>query len=212
MTTQGPEPAERSPRSELAVPDGQHICLLYADDDERLRLIAAFLSAGRRTHRKLLYITHGRSVDDARARFAELNVDLGEETGAELKTTADAYFPDGRFDPDRMCDGLDAFSRDAVSAGFAGCRCSGEMDWATLDVPGAERLLEYETMLTDMIEVRPFSGVCQYDVRLFDGHRLLDIVAVHPFLLVGGQVLRNPNFVRREEFRTRRAPADAHPL
>jgi hypothetical protein len=73
------------------------------------------------------------------------------------------------------------------------------MGWATRRPPGYERLIEYESMLNDVIEREPFSGICQYDVRLFDGPTLLAVMEVHPYLLVRGQVLRNPNYVRRSE-------------
>jgi hypothetical protein len=176
------------------------MCLLYRDDVEQLRSIARFFSAAAEERHKVLYITDQRSPAEVRRRFAELRVDLGESSGAEVQTTAEAYHPDGRFVPERMLSGLDTFASRSVEAGFAGCRCAGEMGWASRDVPGAERLLEYEVMLTDVIERQPFSGICQYDVRLFDGPMLLSILEVHPFLLVRGQVLRNPNYVRRNEF------------
>jgi hypothetical protein len=72
------------------------------------------------------------------------------------------------------------------------------MGWAARRIPGAERLIQYEVMLTDVIERQPFSGICQYDVRLFDGPTILAVVEVHPFVLVRGQILRNPNYVRRD--------------
>jgi hypothetical protein len=176
------------------------MCLLYRDDVEQLRTIARFFSAAAVERHKVLYITDARSPADVRRRFAQLGVDLGEPSGAEVQTTTEAYHPDGRFEPERMLAGLDSFATRSVDSGFAGCRCAGEMGWAARDVPGAERLIEYEVLLTDVIERQPFSGICQYDVRLFDGPTLLSILEVHPFLLVRGQVLRNPNFVRKNEF------------
>lgn len=183
--------------TQLSVPNGLHMCLLYRDDVEQLRTVARFFSAAAEEKHKILYITDKRTPAEVRRRFAGLHVDLGEGSGAEVKTTTEAYHPDGRFEPERMLAGLDSFATRSVETGFAGCRCAGEMGWAARQVPGAERLLEYEIMLTAVIERQPFSGICQYDVRLFDGPTLLSILEVHPYLLVRGQVLRNPNFVRR---------------
>jgi hypothetical protein len=171
--------------------------MLYRDSDEQFRTIAGFFAAALRDKHKLLYITDASPADEVRRRFAELGVDLGASSGAEVKTTVESYHPQGRFDPEAMCAGLEEFARRAIGERFAGCRCTGEMGWAARGIPGAERLIEYEVMLTDVIERLPFSGICQYDVRLFDGPTILAILEVHPFLLVRGQILRNPNFVRR---------------
>jgi hypothetical protein len=200
---------------DLGVPDGQHICLLYGDEKEQFRTTAGFFAAARASRHKLLYITDTNPVEVVRQRFFELGVDLGRHTGAEVQTTSEAYHPEGRFEPEVMCDGLEAFAARAIADGFAGCRCTGEMGWAARKIPGAERLIDYETMLNDVIERQPFSGICQYDVRLFDGPTILAVLEVHPYLLVRGRVLRNPNFVRRAIPRSSGAPpatADARRL
>jgi hypothetical protein len=181
--------------AELGVPHGHHICLLYGDEEEQLRSTAGFLAAGLQGGHKLLYITDTAPVAEVRRRFAELGAGLG--ASLEVKTTFESYHPTGRFEPEVMCAGLEAFAARAMAEGFAGCRCTGEMGWAARRIPGSERLVEYEAMLTDVIERQPFSGICQYDVRLFDGPTILAVIEVHPYLLVRGQILRNPNYVRR---------------
>jgi hypothetical protein len=181
------------------VPSGQHICLLHRDDEERFRVLAPFFSAALHQKHKLMYMTDGISADDVCERFESLGVDF-RSSSTEVQTTKEAYFPDGQFRPEAMCAALADYSRGAVRLGFTGVRCSGEMDWASRGVPGSERLLDYEAMLTPLIERMPFSGICQYDVRLFDGPTILAILELHPFLLVRGQVLENPNYVRRGEW------------
>jgi hypothetical protein len=186
------------PLGDLGVPHGQHMCLLFADEQEQLRTIAGFFAAGRRGGHKLLYITDTAPAAEVRRRFGELGVDLGTTSGAEVKTSAEAYHPTGRFEPEAMCADLEAFAAGTIADGFAGCRCSGEMSWAARRIPGSERLLEYEAMLNQVVERLPLSGICQYDVRLFDGPTILAVIEVHPYLLVRGQILRNPNYVRRD--------------
>jgi hypothetical protein len=193
------------------VPHGQHICLLFQDDAEQLQSIARFFAAALAGKSRILYITDTRSVDEVRRRFAAARVDLTSAQGAEVRTTAEAYFPNGRFEPEVMCDALEAFAREAVATGFTGCRCTGEMGWALRRVPGSERLLEYEAMLTPLIERLPFSGICQYDTRLFDGATILSLLELHPFVLVRGQVMRNPNFVGKAAPRPERPVGDERP-
>lgn len=192
----------------LDVPSGRHICMLYGNDDERLHEIVRFLSAGQRQRHKLLYIADSESADPVRRQLEAAGLD----PGTEVRTTIESYHPDGRFDPDAMLGSLEGFCATAIRDGFRGCRCTGEMTWATRNIPGAERLIEYEIKLTDVIERNPFSGICQYDVRRFDGRTILAVLEVHPYLLLRGHVLQNPNYVRDPSHASRQASSDARPL
>ena len=42
--------------------------------------------------------------------------------------------------------------------------------------------------------------MCQYDARLFDGATLFKVLQIHPFMVAQGQVVRNPYYLRPEEF------------
>lgn len=198
--------------SGIGVPDARHMCLLYRDEQDQFRQVARFFEAALQSAHKILYITDTNPAEEVRRRFAELGVDLGTSSGAEVKTTIESYHPAGRFEPERMCASIETLVARALAEGFAGSRCAGEMGWAARKIPGSERLIEYETMLTHIIERLPFSGICQYDVRLFDGPTILAILDVHPFLLVSGQVLRNPNYVQRNVAAVTGTPRDECPV
>jgi hypothetical protein len=40
--------------------------------------------------------------------------------------------------------------------------------------------------------------VCQYDLRRFDGAILMDVMRVHPFIMIRGSVMRNPFYLSAE--------------
>jgi hypothetical protein len=42
--------------------------------------------------------------------------------------------------------------------------------------------------------------MCLYDARLFDGATLFKVLQVHPYMIARGQIVRNPFYVRPEEF------------
>lgn len=185
----------RTPHASLRVPHGRHICLLFGDDDDRFRVLARFFRGALEEHHRALYVSDTSSASELGQRFAQFGVDLGEHgEAAAVWPASDAYFPEGRFEPEQMLASLAAFSAAAVATGFGGSRCAGEMSWAARGVPGSERLIEYEMMLTDVIERLPFSGICQYDVRRFDGPTLLSILEVHPYMISRGQILANPAY------------------
>lgn len=178
------------------VVSGQHICLMFGDDDERFDLLARFFAAARTGGHELLFVTDTLGVVGTRERFAAAGFDFPHPPAGVINSTDEAFFPAGRFDPEEMLDFLEDQAKGSLEEGFAGFRAAGEMTWALRGIPGSERLVEYELMLTEVIERTPMAGICQYDVRRFDGPTLLAILEVHPFMIVRGQVLRNPNFRR----------------
>jgi hypothetical protein len=48
--------------------------------------------------------------------------------------------------------------------------------------------------------VAPVTAVCQYDARSFDGAVIMDILKVHPLMVIRGSVIHNPFFIKPEEF------------
>lgn len=68
-----------------------------------------------------------------------------------------------------------------MADGYDGMYVIGEMSWAAPgDVPGAERLGEYETAVNEVCATRPVTTLCQYDRRDFDVPRLTEFVGLHP--------------------------------
>ena len=117
-----------------------------------------------------------------------------------LSGTRDVYFPDDRFDPDRMLGLLADFHRESVQAGYRAARVIGEMLPEVLELPGGERLLEYECRVTLLLREVPVTSVCQYDARTFDGATIMDVLKVHPQMVVRGAVINNPFYIPPEAF------------
>ena len=93
--------------------------------------------------------------------------------------------------------------------GCPAVRATGETSWAVRGIPGCDRLLEYEARLNTALETVPVTAVCQYDVNLFDGGTILDVLRVHPIMISRGQLVKNPFYVGPEEFLANRRPARA---
>ena len=72
------------------------------------------------------------------------------------------------------------------------CLVEGRADKASL--------LEYEARLNMLVAEHPITACCQYDVRRFDGRTIMDVLAVHPVMIVRGQVVKNPYYTDPNEF------------
>ena len=84
--------------------------------------------------------------------------------------------------------------------GYTAARVIGEMLPEVQDMPGGDRLLEYESRVSQLLETHPVTAVCQYDARQFDGATIMDILKVHPWMVVRGSVVHNPFHIPPEEY------------
>jgi hypothetical protein len=185
--------------SEKRFLSGSHICLLYGDEDERLDVLARFFEAGRLDNERMVYVHAGGSEEQARAGLER----HGFTASPQLHTrrSEEVYYPHGEFAPDRVLDLTRKFFEHALAEGFSGGRGSGEL-WCTTASPPPDTgvVLDYEARLTQLLAEYPSTIVCQYDVRRFDGVTVMDILSVHPYTIVRGQLLVNPFYVEPDRF------------
>jgi hypothetical protein len=178
-------------------PEGTHICYLYDDEEEHKRFMSAFVSSGIEDREGVTYLADAAPDMLGRA-IEELGIASPSRAPHDQFTVATAmetYCPGGRFDPDSMLDRLrDMYAFDCA-AGYAGGRVTGEMSWALHDIPGSDRLIEYEGRINAMLKTNPLTVICQYDTRKFDGATIFDVLSVHPIMIVHGQIMRNPFYV-----------------
>ena len=84
--------------------------------------------------------------------------------------------------------------------GYSFCRLVGEMTWALRDAPGVEHLVGYESELNRVTSSYPVIVLCLYDLDLFSGEVVVNIVKTHPQVLVQGILVENPYYVGPDEF------------
>lgn len=187
-------------------PAGAHMCQIFGEDEERLDALLKFLSSGLEAGERTACFTE--KLDDARlaSHLAEHGLSCDELTRSGTFSragTGEVYFQDGRFDPDRMIGLLRQFYADSVAGGFPAARVIGEMTEKVQHVPGGSRLTEYESRVSLLLREAPITAVCQYDANAFDGATILNILKVHPMMVIRGVVVRNPYYVPAEEFLAR---------
>jgi len=189
--------------TEERFPVGSHVCLIYESEAERRRLLSKFLEAGLRDGERVLYLTDVMKPGELVDWLTDLGIDLPTGPDADRFTVSDAesvYCKGGEFKPERMFEFWGDLYDDAVARDYPAVRATGETSWAVRGIPGSERLLEYEALLNKALEKVPVTAVCQYDVNLFDGGTILDILRVHPIMISRGQLVKNPFYMGPDEF------------
>ncbi|QDG53177.1 hypothetical protein FIV42_21245 [Persicimonas caeni] len=179
---------------------GSHICYIYSSDEERLETLAKFFKAGCEDNEKLLYVSDTLAPAQLRERMQQMGVDLADKCDALVETTESAYAPEGRFSAEAMLEEVRTFYADAIDEGYSGARCTGEMNWAAGEIECAETAMEYEAQVNELFKHYPCTGICQYDARQFPGDVLMDVLQVHPYMIVRGQLVLNPYYRDPQEF------------
>jgi hypothetical protein len=190
--------AERDPFSEH-----NHMCLIYDDDEQRKKIMSQFVADGLAAGASVCYFADTTPLEEVRSWGEGVSVnstDEGKDSAFQLYSTESIYYPDGMFNPNRMIELVRNLCTQALNDGYVGVRGTGETSWWLEDIPGAKQLLEYEAQLNDICQSGSLTAVCQYDARRLDGAVLLNVLRVHPMMIVHGQIVRNPYYVRPEQF------------
>lgn len=185
------------------VPIGSHVCQVYTEDEERDHCIAEFLLRGIMANEAVACFSDHCSQSKLRSSLEKHGVLLDQEFSSGRLTHASAeatYFENGTFDPARLIGLFGQFHAASVAQQRSGARIIGEMSPRVAQIQGGSRLLEYESRVNYELRERPATVVCQYAARAFDGAVLMDVLSVHPMLVVRGNVVQNPFYVPPEKY------------
>ncbi len=185
------------------IPECHHLCLIYDSEEQRRKIVSEYLAAGLKRGEFVRYFSDVTAPEDVRAWLSESGIDLpkAEADGYfDIVKAENAYYPSGRFVPQEVLDSVAARYTMLKKTGYSGSRVTGEMTWVLRNIPDSNRLLEYEIGLNMITDPFPHIGMCQYDARFFDGATLFKVLKVHPYMIAQGQIVRNPFYMRPEEF------------
>ncbi|MBA4384514.1 MAG: hypothetical protein C0410_07240 [Anaerolinea sp.] len=182
------------------IPDCTHICLIFDNEEQRQKIVAEYIAAGLKQGELVRYFADTTSTEDINSWLSAMGVEIPENGPFGVYKAETAYCPTGQFDPKAMIDKMIPTYDRAKQAGYNGVRSIGEMTWSLKGLPGSDRVLEYEALLNTIKTTYPHIGMCMYDANLFDGATLFKVLQVHPYMVAHGQIVRNPYYIRPEEF------------
>ena len=185
------------------VPEGTHMCLIFTKEEERKDSLLKYLLSGLKGGERTACFSGKVTEDELRDYFSENGISYDERkdhNAIKLSGTSEVYFDEGTFDPDRMIDLLTTYYDEAIEMDFPAARVIGEMSPEVEKVPGGDRLLEYEAKVSILQEDHPVTAVCQYDANVFDGATIMNVLKIHPQMIVNGMVVQNPFFIDPHDF------------
>lgn len=190
----------------------RHVCAFFNSADEEYGVLLPFIRDGIAAGEKAIHVVDQARHTDHLHRLSGAGIDHAAARARgqfELKTSAETYLPDGRFDPDRTLAAFDRLAETGRSAGFGPSRIVCQMGWAAEGGTDLDQLVEFESRVNDVWARHDDAVICVYDLARFGGDTVIDIMRTHPLVIVGGILHQNPYYMQPPEFlrdvRARRA-------
>ncbi len=181
----------------------RHICAFFNNIDEEHRVLRSFFKDGFDRGEKATHIVDPEQREEHLKRLAEagINVHQAMSTGQlELRLWRETYLRGDRFDQDAAVALIEEILQSGAAAGYALTRLVGHMEWALLNKPGVNNLVEYETRLNYILPKYNDPVVCTYDLTKFPASLVMDIMRTHPVVIIGGILQENPFYVPPDQF------------
>ena len=91
--------------------------------------------------------------------------------------------------------GFEQILQSGPAAGYAQTRFLAQMEWALVDLPGVDDLIEFETRVNYVVPKYENAVICAYDLTKFGASVVMDALRTHPVVIIGGLLQENPFFV-----------------
>lgn len=180
-----------------------HICAFFNNTDEEYRVLRSFFKDGIDRGDKAFHLVNPERREDHLRRLAEagINVQKAVDTGQlEVRPWLDGPLRGGRLDQDEWIVGFEKVLQSGPASGYAQTRFLGHMDWALVDLPGVEDLIEFETRVNYVVPKYDDIVICAYDLSKFGASVVMDALRTHPTVIIGGLLQENPYFVPPDQF------------
>jgi hypothetical protein len=196
-----------------ALRENRHICAFFNGMDEHYRVLNSFIKEGFEKGDRAFHLVDPARREDHLKRLADTGIDVEEamESGQlEVHPWQDGPLHGTRFDQDEWLEGFEHVLQSGPAAGYAQTRFLAQMEWALVDLPGVDDLIEFETRVNYVVPKYDDAVICAYDLSKFGASTVIYALRTHPVVIIGGLVQENPFYVDPDqllaELREQRSP------
>jgi hypothetical protein len=118
----------------------------------------------------------------------------------EVRPWQDGPLHGARFDQDTWLASFEQVLQSGPATGYAQTRFLAQMEWALVDLPGVDDLIEFETKVNYVVPKYHDTVICSYDLSKFDASVVMDALRTHPVVIIGGLLQENPFFVPPDQY------------
>jgi hypothetical protein len=182
----------------------RHICAFFNGMDEEHRVLRSFIKDGFDRGERAFHIVDPQLREEHLKRLGEAGIDVkGAMSSGQLQVRPweEAQLREGRFDQHAMLALIEEVLQSGPAAGYSLTRFLTSMEWALLDKPGVEDLLEIEARFNYVAPNYDDPVICVYDLsKGFSSSVVVDVIRTHPVVIIGGVLQENPFFVPPDRF------------
>jgi PAS domain S-box-containing protein len=163
------------------VPWGTHFCIFYETKQDLLDTLVPYFKAGLENNELCLWVVSPLlTVEEARRALGKAVSGLERhlaEGRLEIRAHDEWYLCKGRCDPERVLQSWREKLNQALAAGHAGLRASGDGGWIQKDDWMVFR--EYEKGLNALITDQRRLILCTYPLTTSPGDHIFDVACIH---------------------------------
>jgi hypothetical protein len=176
----------------------RHICAFFYSIDEQHRVLRPFIKNGFDRGDKAFHLVDPERRAEHLRRLAEAGINVQEAMGTgqlEVRPWHDGPLHGGHFDQETWLASFEQILQSGPAAGYAQTRFLAQMEWALVDLPGVDDLIEFETRVNYVVPKYDNAVICAYDLTKFGASVVMDALRTHPVVIIGGLLQENPFFV-----------------
>ena len=147
-----------------------HICAFFNGADEEHKVLRSFIKDGLDAGEKAFHIVDPNLREDHLKRLTDAGIDVEKamSTGQlDVRVWQENYLCGDHFEQDAMLALVDKALQSNVAEGYLNTRTVAHMEWALLEKPGVDDLLEYEARVNYVLTKYHNPVICALDLSKF---------------------------------------------
>ncbi len=176
----------------------RHICAFFNGIDEHYRVLRSFIRDGFERGDKAFHLIDPERREDHLRRLADAGIDVEAAIASgqlEVHPWEDGPLRGERFDQDRWLAGFEEVLQSGPASGYTTTRFLAQMEWALVDMPGIDDMIEFETRVNYVVPKYDNTVICTYDLSKFGASTVIYALRTHPLVIIGGLLQENPFYV-----------------
>jgi hypothetical protein len=181
----------------------RHICAFFNGIDEQHRVLHSFIKDGFDRGDKAFHLVDPEQREAHLTRLADAGINVQETMGTgqlEVRSWYEGPLRGDRFDQETWLASFEQVLQSGPGGGYAQTRFLADMEWALVDLPGVEDLIEFETRVNYVVPKYDDTVICAYDLSKFGASVVIHALRTHPVVIIGGLLQENPFFVPPDQF------------
>jgi DcmR-like sensory protein len=176
----------------------RHICAFFNGMDEHYRVLRSFITDGFDNGEKAFHLVDPSRREDHLRRLVDAGIDVEEAVASgqlEVHPWEDGPLHGERFDQDTWLAGFEDVLKSGLASGYTKTRFLAQMEWALVDMPGINDMIEFETRVNYVVPKYEDPVICAYDLSKFGATTVVYALRTHPVVIIGGLLQENPFYV-----------------